>query len=121
MQRLATPFLPPWVSRALSKVAITRAPLRADRVAQRGRAAVDVDLVVGDAEVAHRDHRDAGEGLVDLVEIDLGRVPAGLLQHLGHRADRGGGELGRLVGVGGVGDDAGDGLEAEAVGDASGG
>ena len=76
------PFLPPCVSSAQSRVARTRAPDGADRVAQRRRAAVDVDLVVGDAEVAHRDHRDAGEGLVDLVEIDVGDAPAGLLQHL---------------------------------------
>lgn len=49
----------------------------ADRVAQSGGAAVDVDLGVGDAEVVHGDHADAGEGLVDLVEVDVGRLPAG--------------------------------------------
>src|SRR5436305_13971192 len=51
---------------------------RADRKAERGGAAMDVDLVVRDAEIVHRDHRDAGEGLVDLIAIDLGRRPAGL-------------------------------------------
>ena len=76
-------------------------------MAEGGGAAVDVDLVVGDAEVAHRDHRDAGEGLVDLEEVDLAGVPAGLRERLGDRADRGGGELGRLVGVGGVAHDRG--------------
>src|SRR3546814_1221482 len=33
----------------------------ADRVAERGRAAMDVDLVVRDAEVVHREHRDRSE------------------------------------------------------------
>src|ERR1044072_1533200 len=88
-------------------------PLWATRSAPR-----DVDLVVGDAEVAHRDHRDAGEGFVDFVKIDLAGVPAGLGQRLGHRADRGGGELGGLVGVGGVAHHPGDGREAEPRGGA---
>src|SRR3546814_13127123 len=35
---------------------------RADRVAHGGGAAVDVDLVVRDAEVLQREHGDAGEG-----------------------------------------------------------
>src|SRR3546814_9103058 len=34
----------------------------ADRVAERGRAAMDVDLVVRAAEVVHREHRDTGKG-----------------------------------------------------------
>src|SRR5688500_12829285 len=43
----------------------------ADRMTERGRAAMDVDPVARDAEVAHRDHRNAGEGLVDLEEVDV--------------------------------------------------
>src|SRR5690349_118276 len=43
----------------------------ADRVAQSGGAAVDVELFVRDVEVAHRDHCDAGEGLVDLEQVDV--------------------------------------------------
>src|SRR3546814_19812458 len=44
---------------------------RADRMAERGRAAMDVDLVVRDAEVVHREHRETGKGLGDFEQIDL--------------------------------------------------
>src|SRR3990172_2945842 len=53
---------------------------RADRVPERGGAAVDVDLVVRNLEVAHRGHGDHGERLVDLVEIDLFLLPPQLTQ-----------------------------------------
>ena len=43
-------------------------------MAERAGAAVDVDLLVGKVEVAHRGHRDDREGLVDLVEIDAVRL-----------------------------------------------
>jgi hypothetical protein len=33
---------------------------------------------VRDAEVVHREHGDAGEGLVDLEQVDIGHRPAGL-------------------------------------------
>ena len=42
----------------------------ADRMAERAGAAVDVDLLVREAEVAHRRHRDDREGFVDLEEVD---------------------------------------------------
>ena len=87
-------------------------------MAERGGAAIDVDLVVRNAEVVHRDHRDAGERLVDLEQVDIVFRPAGLGHHLLQRRDGGGGELGRLVGVGGVGDDPRDRGQAELVGDA---
>src|SRR3954471_17778151 len=44
---------------------------RADRVAERDRAAVDVDLVLVDAEHADRVERDRGERLVDLPQVDV--------------------------------------------------
>src|SRR3546814_8322893 len=62
-------------------------------MAERGRAAVDVDPVVRYAQVVHREHRDAGEGLVDLEQIDVADRPAGLRQHLVDRADGGDGEI----------------------------
>ena len=47
----------------------------ADRVAERDRAAVDVDLLLVDAEHPDRVEGDRGEGLVDLPEVDvLGRA-----------------------------------------------
>src|ERR1700679_2016818 len=42
----------------------------ADRVAEGDRAAVDVDLLLVDAEHPHRVEGDRGEGLVDLPEVD---------------------------------------------------
>ena len=42
-------------------------------MAERAGAAVHVDLVVRQAEVAHRRHGDDGEGLVDLEEVDVVR------------------------------------------------
>src|SRR5689334_9372590 len=50
----------------------------ADRVTERGRAAVHVDLAVVDAEVLHREHRDAGERLVHFPQVDVSGLPAGL-------------------------------------------
>ena len=45
----------------------------ADRMAERAGAAVHVDLLVRQAEVAHGRHGDDGERLVDLVEVDIAR------------------------------------------------
>ena len=69
-----------------------------------------------DAEVLHREHRDAGERLVDLPQIDIADRPAGLLEQFLDRADRGDGEFGRLAGVGGSGDDRRDRLIALGIG-----
>ena len=52
---------------------------RADRMAERAGAAVDVDLLVRDADVLHRRHGDDREGLVDLEQIHVGGLPAGAL------------------------------------------
>jgi hypothetical protein len=53
-----------------------RGELRAgapERVAERDGAAVDVELRVGDAELALAVHDLRGEGLVHLEEVDVGR------------------------------------------------
>ena len=65
-------------------MSVTRMPRSAgaDRVAERGGAAVDVDLVVRNAEVVHREHGDAGEGFVDFEQVDVALAPAGLLRAL---------------------------------------
>ena len=64
-------------------------------MAERAGAAVDVDLVVRQAEVAHRDHRHHGEGLVDLEEVDVvAPTSRSLANSLLDRADRRGGEAG---------------------------
>src|SRR3954452_23096580 len=42
----------------------------AERVADGDRAAVDVELLVGDAELAHAGDDLGGEGLVDLDQVD---------------------------------------------------
>ena len=76
----------------------------ADRVAERAGAAVHVDLVVRQAVLLHRRHGHHREGLVDLVEIDLLRVPAGSFKQLPDRADGRGGEPRRLLRMRGVAD-----------------
>ena len=65
-----------------SAVSATPRPRHADRVAERDGAAVDVDLVLVDAEVVHRGQADGGEGLVDLEEVDGPEVDAGLAGRL---------------------------------------
>ncbi|EAZ58424.1 hypothetical protein PA2G_01665 [Pseudomonas aeruginosa 2192] len=71
---------------------------RADRMAQRTGAAVDVEALVGQVEVAHCRHADHGEGFVDLEQVDLAQRPAGTLHQALHRTDRRGGEQVRRVG-----------------------
>ena len=71
----------------------------ADRMAERAGAAVDVDLLVRQPEVAHRRHGDDGEGLVDLEQIDEVLAPPGLLEQLFQRPDRGGGKIFRRGGM----------------------
>src|SRR2546421_3482819 len=50
-------------------------PRHADRVTERDRAAVDVDDVVVDAQVAHGRESHGGERLVDLEQVDVGDRP----------------------------------------------
>src|SRR6476619_7515095 len=61
---------------------------RADRMAERDRAAVDVELLVRYAEVVHRRHRDARERFVDFEQVHVLDAPPGLLQHLAQREHR---------------------------------
>ena len=89
-----------------------RAPGGADRVAERDRAAVDVDLVLVDAEHPHRVERDRGEGLVDLPEVDVVGRLADLLQRELRRLGRRPRQVGEVVGDGPVGEHRGERLVA---------
>src|ERR1700712_5643545 len=66
----------------------------ADRVAERDRAAVDVDAVLLDAELADRLQRHGGEGLVDLPQVDVAGLQAGPVERALGRARGRGGEVG---------------------------
>src|SRR6266571_6107086 len=57
-------------------------PRGADRVADRDGAAVDVDPVRADAEVAHRLDGDGGERLVDLDQVQVGHRAPGLAERV---------------------------------------
>ncbi len=57
-------------------------------MAERDGAAVDVELLVGDAELALAVDRLAREGLVDLEEVDVVDREAGLREQLLHRRER---------------------------------
>src|SRR3954452_17974991 len=64
----------------------------ADRMAERAGAAIDVQSVTGNAEVALRSHCDYRKSLVDLEQVDISNAPAYLVQELSDRRDRRGGE-----------------------------
>ena len=53
---------------------------RTERVAQRNRAAVDIELFRISSGVLEPRERDAGEGLVDFVKVDIGHAEPGALQ-----------------------------------------
>jgi hypothetical protein len=76
--RATTPRLPPvrwsWWMRVVS----TRAPERADGVAEGDAAAADVELGLGDVEFLDVAEDLGGEGLVDLEEVDVGHVSLAL-------------------------------------------
>src|SRR5680860_1120464 len=80
----------------------------ADRVTEGDRAAVDVDVLLIDAEHPHRVERDRGEGLVDLPDVDVLGSLADLLQGLPGGVGGGLGEVGEVVGDGPVGEHAGE-------------
>ncbi|KGC57475.1 acetyl-CoA acetyltransferase domain protein [Burkholderia mallei] len=88
---------------------------RADRMAERARAAVHVDLLVRQAVLLHRRHRDDRERFVDLVQVDLGRAPAVLLEQAPDRADRRRRELRRRLRERRMADDARERREPEPV------
>jgi hypothetical protein len=106
MHRLATLGLAMALERADQRGDDARAR-SADRVAERGGAAMDVHLVMRDAQIVHREHGDTGKGLVHLEQVDVLDGPASLVQHLLDRADRSGGEILGFVGMGGQRDDLG--------------
>src|SRR6266481_6010782 len=64
----------------------------ADRVPERAGAAVDVQLLAGDAEIALRRHRHHRERLVDLEQVDIADAPADLVEQLANRRNRRGRE-----------------------------
>src|SRR5262245_12526778 len=55
---------------------------RADRVAERDRAAVDVDARRVELQLACDGHRLNREGLVELDEVDVAALPSGLREDL---------------------------------------
>ena len=69
--RAAAPRPPPRRSSSLSSVQRDAGARHADRVTEGDGAAVDVDDLVGDAEVGHRGHADGGERLVQLEQVDV--------------------------------------------------
>src|SRR3569623_2855311 len=83
----------------------------AEGMANRDRAAVDVVLGGIDAELVARVEALAGEGLVELPEIDVVDLQAVALQELRHREDRADAHLVRLAARGCPGDDAAERLE----------
>ena len=109
MQSEATPRLAPLARRAAISVTRMRAPEAP--IGWPSAQAVDVDLLVGEAEIAHRRHRHHGESLVDLEEVDRVMGPAGLGKERLERADRGGREVLWRGGVRCVRDDAGERLD----------
>ena len=94
-------------------MATIRAPLAADRVAERDRAAVDVDLVPVEAELATVGEGLRGERLVDLDQVERLDRHLDAVEQAADALDRGEEEpLGRDFGLG-VADDPGERLQAE--------
>ena len=88
-----------------------------DGVAERAGAAIDVQLLPGDAEILLRRHRHHGEGFVDFKQIDVADAPADLVQQLANGRDRRRGEPLRFLAMGGVTLDLGQYGEAVAIGE----
>src|SRR5581483_8802940 len=89
---------------------------RADRMAERAGAAMHVELLARNVEIARRRHRHHREGFVDLEEIDVGNRPAGFRQQLPDRRDRRRGVPGGLLAVGRMPLDLGEDRQAVAFG-----
>src|SRR3954451_1539887 len=88
----------------------------AERVGDRDRAAVDVQLVVVQAELAHRGEHLRGECLVQLDEVEDVHGDAGAVERLARRRHRSDAHVGR-VDAGGAGrDDAGQRLAPQLLG-----
>ena len=67
-------------------------------MSERDRAAVDVDAVLVDAEHPDRRDHDRRERLVDLPQVDLARLEAGLRERRARRQRRRAREVGEVVG-----------------------
>jgi hypothetical protein len=74
----------------------------ADGMAERAGAAIDVEFLAGNSEIALCRHRHHRERLVDLEQVDIADAPADLVEQLADRRDRRGGEPLRFLAVGGV-------------------
>jgi hypothetical protein len=85
-------------------------------MAERHRAAVDVDLFAVEIEIADELFSDHGKGFVDFPDVDVVRGQPGLFEHLFRRGDRGVEHQRRVVADIGVGDDAGTRFQAMLVG-----
>ena len=82
--RLFSPF-------GMNSTPLGRATIRAERPkhefpAEGDCTTVDVDDVVGNAEILHRCEADGGERLVELEEIDVGDLHTGLVEGSEDRA-----------------------------------
>ena len=86
---VASPVLPRRCS-SCNRVTTMRAPLHADRMAERDRAAVDVQLLSGNGHVLQHGQHLRRERLVDLDQIEIVDAKPGALLQLrdrGHRTD----------------------------------
>ena len=61
---------------------------RAERMAERNRAAVDIDLIQRELQIADAGDRLRSEGFVELDDVELADLDAGALQRLARGADR---------------------------------
>src|ERR1700730_3389975 len=89
---------------------------RANGMAERTRAAINVEFFARDAEIARRRHRYHRETLIDLEQIDVADAPADLVEQLADRGDWRGGEPFWFLAMGGVTFDLGQRGQAIAVG-----
>ena len=85
---VAIPYRPPRRRSSWSSVTTRRAPLDPERVPDRDRAAIDVDPLLVDPQLAHHGERLRGERLVQLHEIDLAELDAGSLEQPADGGDR---------------------------------
>ncbi len=117
MQSAATPRLRSCRSSACSNVTMRRGAGRADWVAKGAGAAVDVEAVARNGEVALCRHGDNRESLVDLEKIDITDAPAGLRHELADRGDRRRCVPGGFLGMRGMRLDFGEDRQSLAFGD----
>jgi hypothetical protein len=89
---------------------------RANGVPERTGAAIDVQFLSGDAEIALCRHRHHRKRFIDLEQIYIADTPADLVEQLSNRRDRRGGEPLRFLAMGGVTFDFGERPQAVAIG-----